>query len=230
MALIHPAGDHAETQYSIDNQPVGNQQNKQASNQLPLNAIQSFEAITGAPPPEFGDKASLVVTTTTKSGLGTTQPFGSFSANYGSFGTYGEDFTFGIGNNHIGNFLVADTARSGRYLDSPEFSPLHDVGNNEQVFDRVDYQAGQNDTLHLDLFAARSWFQIPNTYDQQAAGQDQRAAGPHLQYRSGLGPPAGSDHDPQRQSVLPAGHRAVLSQRECVCRSAGDRLAGPPAG
>jgi len=172
--LIHPAGDHAETQYSIDNQPVGNQQNKQASNQLPLNAIQSFEAITGAPPPEFGDKASLVVTTTTKSGLGTTKPFGSFSANYGSFGSYGEDFTFGIGNNHIGNFLVADSARSGRYLDTPEFSPLHDVGNNERIFDRVDYQAGQNDTLHLDLFAARSWFQIPNTYDQQDSGQDQR--------------------------------------------------------
>lgn len=172
--LIHPAGDHAETQYSIDNQPVGNQQNKQASNQMPLNAIQSFEAITGAPPPEFGDKASLVVTTTTKSGMGSSQPFGSFSANYGSFGTYGEDFTFGIGNNHLGNFIVADTERSGRYLDTPEFSPLHDVGNNERIFDRLDYQAGQNDTLHLDLFAARSWFQIPNTYDQQDAGQDQR--------------------------------------------------------
>src|SRR5207247_2046962 len=57
---IHPAGDHAETQYSFDNQPVTNQQNKQASNQMPLNAVQSFEAITGAPPPEFGDKASLV--------------------------------------------------------------------------------------------------------------------------------------------------------------------------
>ena len=172
--LIHPAGDHAETQYAIDNQPIGNQQNKQASNQLPLNAIQSFEAITGAPPPEYGDKASLVVTTTTKSGMGTTQPFGSFSANYGSFGTYGEDFTFGIGNNRIGNFIVADTERSGRYLDSPEFSPLHDVGNNERIFDRLDFQADQNDTLHLDLFAGRSWFQIPNTYDQQDSGQDQR--------------------------------------------------------
>jgi hypothetical protein len=171
--MIHPAGDHAETQYSIDNQPVANQQNKQASNQIPLNAIQSFEAITGAPPPEYGDKASLVVTTTTKSGMGAVQPFGSFSANYGSFGSYGEDFTFGIGNNKIGNFLVADTSRSGRYLDTPEFSALHDRGNNERIFDRVDYQAGQNDTLHLDLFAARSWFQIPNTYDQEDAGQDQ---------------------------------------------------------
>ncbi len=172
--FFHPLGDHAETQFSIDNQPVGDQQNKQASNQLPLNAIQSFEAISGAPPPEFGDKASLVVTTVTKSGLGVTKPFGSFSTSYGSFGSYSENATFGLGNNRVGNFLVANSARSGRYLDSPEFSPLHDRGNTEQVFDRFDFQAGPQDTLHLNLFAARSWFQIPNTYDQQSSGQDQR--------------------------------------------------------
>ena len=172
--FFHPLGDHAETQYSIDNQPVGDQQNKQASNQLPLNAIQSFEAISGAPPPEYGDKASLVVTTVTKSGLGSLKPFGSFSASYGSFGSIGENFTFGAGNARIGNFLVANSARSGRFLDSPEFAVLHDRGNNQQIFDRFDYQAGPQDTLHLNLFAARSWFQIPNTYDQAAIGQDQR--------------------------------------------------------
>jgi hypothetical protein len=172
--FIHPLGDHAETQYTIDNQPVSNQQNKQASNQMPLNAIQSFEAISGAPPPEYGDKASLVITTVTKSGLGVSKPFGSFSANYGSFGTYGENFTLGLGNNRFGNFLVANSARSGRYLDAPEFATLHDRGNSEQIFDRVDYQVSQNDTLHFNLFSARSWFQIPNTYDQQTAGQDQR--------------------------------------------------------
>ncbi|MEO7143608.1 MAG: TonB-dependent receptor, partial [Bryobacteraceae bacterium] len=37
----------------------------------------------------------------------------------------------------------------------------------------LDYQPGQSDMLHLDLGFARNWFQIPNTYDQQAAGQDQ---------------------------------------------------------
>lgn len=172
--FFHPLGDHAETQFSIDNQPVENQQNKQASNQLPLEAIQSFEAVTGAPPPEFGDKASLVVTVVTKSGLGVSKPFGSFSSSYGSFGTFGENFTFGIGGPKFGYFIAANTNRSGRWLDSPEFSPLHDRGNNEQIFDRLDYQAGQSDTIHLNLFAARSWFQIPNTYDQQFRGQDQR--------------------------------------------------------
>jgi len=172
--FIHPLGDHAETQYSVDNQPIINQQNKQASNQMPLDAIQSFDAIEGAPPPEFGDKASLVVTAVTKSGLNASKPFGSFDLSYGSFGTSNEKFSFGDGNARFGNFFTVNSSRSGRYLDSPEFSPLHDVGNNENFFDRVDYQASAADTLHLNFFLARSWFQIPNTYDQQFAGQDQR--------------------------------------------------------
>ncbi len=172
--FIHPLGDHADTQYSIDNQPITNQQNKQATNQMPLDSIQSFEAVSGAPPPEYGDKASLVVTAITKSGLNAAKSFGSLSTSYGSFGTAAERFTFGDGNAKFGNFFDLEGSRSGRYLDSPEFSPLHDAGNNEKVFDRFDYQAGPHDTLHLNMFLARSWFQIPNTYDQQFAGQDQR--------------------------------------------------------
>ena len=130
--------------------------------------------MTGAPPPEYGDKASLVVNAITRSALGQTHPFGAITADYGSFGTASENFSYGIGGPKFGNFVVANTGRSGRYLDSPEFHPLHDVGNNQQLFDRVDWAPGANDTTHLDLFLARSWFQTPNTYDQQIAGQDQR--------------------------------------------------------
>ncbi len=63
-------------------------------------------------------------------------------------------------------------ARSGRFLDTPEFVAIHAKGNNGSFFDRLDYQPGGKDVFHLNLFFARNWFQIPNTYDQ--AGQDQR--------------------------------------------------------
>jgi hypothetical protein len=33
---------------------------------------------------------------------------------------------------------------------------------------------GAKDFLHVNLFTSRSWFQIPNQFDQQVAGQDQR--------------------------------------------------------
>ncbi len=59
--FFHPLGDHAQTSFSIDGQPIGDQQSKTFSTQIPLNAIQSMELITGAPPAEFGDKTLSAV-------------------------------------------------------------------------------------------------------------------------------------------------------------------------
>jgi hypothetical protein len=172
--FIHPQGDHAQTQFVFDNQPVTDQQNKQFSTAMPEDAIASVEVIAGAPPAEYGDKTSLVINAITKSGLGVSKQFGSLSLDYGSFGTLGEDFTEGFGGKQWGYFIAANTVRSGRYLDPPEFSALHDVGNNETTFQRFDYQPDDSDTMHLNLFFSRAWFQTPNTYDQSTAGQDQR--------------------------------------------------------
>lgn len=171
---FHPLGDHSQTSIYIDGQPVTDQQSKQFSTQIPLNAIQTMELITSTPSAEFGDKTSLVANAVTRSGMGVPRPFGDFSASYGSFGTYGEDFDYGFGTPKFGCFLVADSARSGRFLDGPEFAPIHDIGNSESIFNRLDYQPTGKDTLHLNLFLARNWFQTPNSYDQAATGQDQR--------------------------------------------------------
>ncbi len=172
--FFHPLGDHAETGFSVDNQPITDQQSKQFTNQMPLNAIGSFEVTSGAAPAEFGDKASMVVTAITRSGLGASKPYGNISASYGSFGTVTENLGVGFGGQKWGNFVVANVTRSGRYLDSPEFATMHDVGNNQQFFDRLDWSPHEKDTMHMNLFMGRSWFQTPNTYDQAAAGQDQR--------------------------------------------------------
>lgn len=172
--FIHPQGDHAETQFVFDNQPVTDQQNKNFSTSMPENAIASVEVIAGAPPAEYGDKTSLVINAITKSGLGVQKSFGSETTDYGSFGTINEAITYGNGGKDWGNFISVNGIRSGRYLDPPEFSALHDVGNNQTVFDRGDYQSDSNDTFHLNLFFSRAWFQTPNTYIQQFDGQDQR--------------------------------------------------------
>ena len=169
--FFHPLGDHAQTSYVIDGQPISDQQSKAFSTQMPVNAIQSMELVTGMPSAQYGDKTSLVVDAATKSGLGR-KPFGSVDATYGSFGDISENTSLGFGSAKLGDFTVFNTDRSGRFLDSPEFYPMHDIGNNETFFDRLDYQPTSNDAIHLDLFAARNWFQIPNTYSQ--AGQDQR--------------------------------------------------------
>ncbi|MEO6912381.1 MAG: TonB-dependent receptor, partial [Edaphobacter sp.] len=172
--LFHPMGEHADTTYSIDGQPVSDQQSRVFGNQLSLNAVQSINVINGIAPPEYGDKASLVVQTTTRSGLALPHPTGSLSLNYGSFGTANGSVALGFGTQRFGNFTSFDAVDSGRYLDTPEQRPLHAHGNNENFFDRIDYHPTLMDSLQLNLSASRSWFQNPNQYDQQTAGQDQR--------------------------------------------------------
>src|SRR5438552_5441057 len=169
--FFHPLGDHAETSFQIDGQPINDQQSKVFSTQLPLNAIQGLEAITGAPAAEYGEKTSLVVNATTRSGLGH-KPTGDVSVGYGSFGTGVGEANMGFGSQKAGYFFAANGTRSGRFLDSPESTPIHDIGNNESLFQRFDLQPSRQDALHFDIFLARNWFQIPNTFDQ--LGQDQR--------------------------------------------------------
>jgi hypothetical protein len=170
----HPLGDHFESNISLDNQPISDQQSKFFSTQIPVNIIQSMEVITGAVPPEFGDKTSLVVNAITRSGLNQRKPTGSFNALYGSFGTTHEDGSLAYGNAKGGNFVAFNFEGSGRFLDSPEFTALHDRGTAVNIFDRFDYSPNPTNTFHLNLFLARNNFQTPNEFDQNALGQDQR--------------------------------------------------------
>jgi len=172
--LSHPQGEHADTSFSIDGQPISDQQTRAFSNPISANAIQSMEVINGVPQAEYGDKTSLVIRTATKSGLGVTTPTGSFSAGYGSFGTSTVDGSLSIGSQKLGNFISVDGTNSGRFLDTPEFYPIHAYGNSENIFDRIDVQLNNSDSFHLNLFTGGAWFQIPNDIDQFAAGQNQR--------------------------------------------------------
>jgi Carboxypeptidase regulatory-like domain len=167
--LFHGLGEHAEASFSVDGQPITDQQSKIFSNQIPLDSIQSMEVIAGAPPAEYGDKTSVVINVTTRSGQGVTTPHGSFSTSYGSFGTSTAAADLSYGGQNWGNFISIGGLNSGRFLDPPEFTVLHDKGNEENVFDRVDYQMSTADSLHLNFGYTRSWFQTPNTFDSQNA-------------------------------------------------------------
>jgi hypothetical protein len=157
--LFHGLGDHAENSFSVDGQPITDQQSKVFSNQIPVESIQSLEVISGAPPAEFGDKTSLIIKVTTRSGLGQTTPVGSVRASYGSFGTGNVGFDVAFGGKKWGNFVAANGLRTGRFLDPPEFQAIHDKGNQENLFDRVDYNISSADTIHVNAGYTRSWFQ-----------------------------------------------------------------------
>jgi Carboxypeptidase regulatory-like domain len=163
----HGLGDHASNSYSVDGQSITDQQSKVFSNQIPADSIQSLEVISGAPPAEFGGKTSLVIVVSTRSGLGVTPPHGEVTASYGSFGSVNSGFDLAYGNAKWGNFISVNGLNSGRFLDTPEITILHDKGNEENIFDRVDYKPTLADTISLNIGYSRSWFQTPNSFDAQ---------------------------------------------------------------
>jgi Carboxypeptidase regulatory-like domain/TonB-dependent Receptor Plug Domain len=163
--LFHGMGDHAENSFSVDGQPITDQQSKVFSNQIPLDSIASLEVISGAPPAEYGEKTSVVINVTTRSGQGVTTPHGAVTASYGSFGTSSAGFNLAYGGQDWGNFISANGLNSGRFLDPPEFTVIHAKGNEENVFDRVDYQLSKADSIHVNLGFTRSWFQNPDSFD-----------------------------------------------------------------
>lgn len=167
--LFHGIGDHAENSFSVDGQPITDQQSKVFSNQLPVDSLQSMEVISGAPPAEYGGKTSIVIVATTRSGQGVTTPHGSISASYGTFGTSNVAVDVAYGGKNWGNFISVNGLNTGRFLDPPEFTMIHDKGNEENVFDRVDLQLNTADSLHLNFGYSRSWFQTPNNLDAENA-------------------------------------------------------------
>ena len=169
--LFHGMGDHASNSFSVDGQPITDQQSKVFSNQIPMDSVQSLEVIPGAPSAEYGGKTSLVIVATTRSGLGNPQPHGEVTASYGSFGSSNVGFNLAYGSANVGNFISANVMDTGRFLDPPEFHAIHDKGNEENLFDRVDYQFTAADSVHLNLGYTRSWFQTPNSYDSEYATQ-----------------------------------------------------------
>ena len=166
---MHGLGDHAENSFNIDDQPDTDQHSKTFSNQISIDTIQSMEVISGAPPAEYGGKTSVVIVATTRSGLGITKPHGSVTTSYGSFGSSTVAADVAYGGKKWGNFISLGGLNTGRFLDAPEFAVLHDKGNEENLFDRIDFQLSPADSIRLNFAYSRSWFQTPNSLDAQNA-------------------------------------------------------------
>src|SRR6266704_2971771 len=172
-----------------------------------------MEVISGAPPAEFGEKASVVINVTTRSGQGLTTPHGEVTASYGSFGTSNAGFNFGNGGQKWGNFISANGLNSGQFLDPPEFAVIHAKGNEENVFDRLDFQLSNPDSIHVNLGFTRSWFQTPNSFDAQnaTAWVDNGGVGPSGNPFADLAPDLQQETLSQDRTLTNAGIRSDLS-------------------
>lgn len=172
---IHPRGAHNQMSFVIDGMPITDQLTGAFANSVDPNIVQNVELFTGNIPAEFGNKVSAVVNVTSKTGLGTGRLLGGSVAMSGAgFDTLSQVTQVAGEKGHLGFTFSLNTMKSNRYLDQVSLDNLHNGGNSQRAFSRLDYQAGAHDVLRLNLMAGRSSFELANLRSQHLRGMDER--------------------------------------------------------
>lgn len=172
---IHPRGAHNQMTFVVDGMPITDQLTGAFATSLDTSIVQNIELFTGDTPAEYGLRTAAVANITTRTGLDSGRMFqGSLQASYSQFDNLGQLTQFSGGNDKFGYFASFSAMKSNRFLDAVSIDNLHNGGNAERAFGRMDYRASSKDVLRLNLMAGRSSFELANLRSQHAAGQDQR--------------------------------------------------------
>lgn len=172
---VHPRGAHNQMTYVIDGMPISDQFTGSFATSIDPSMVQSLELYTGDIPPDYGSKISGVANITTHSGFdGGGDFFGMLELGAAQFDTGSAILQLGGAREKLGYFASVSAVKSNRFLDSPSLDNLHNGGNAERGFLRLDYHPTPKDNLRLSLLAGRSSFQLANLRSQHLNGQQQR--------------------------------------------------------
>lgn len=171
---IHPRGAHNQMTFVIDGMPISDQLTGAFSTALDPNLVDNLELHTGNIPAEFGAKVSGVAAISTRSAAGSGRRFfGSTQLSAGQFDTLESTTQFGGERRRLAWFASVFAVKTHRFLDQVSLDNLHNGGNSERGFLRLDYQPSDRDTLHLNVMSGRSSLELANLRSQQAAGMQQ---------------------------------------------------------
>jgi hypothetical protein len=174
---IHPRGAHNQMTFVIDGMPISDQLTGAFANAVDPSVAQTVELFTGNIAAEYGGKVGAVANVTTRSGLGAGRKFtGNTYVDASGFGTANVGAQVAGEVHRFGYSASVNGLKSNRYLDQVSLDNLHNGGNSERGFLRLDFQPGERDILRLSAISGRSSFQLANLRSQHAAGQDQRQA------------------------------------------------------
>ena len=172
---IHPRGAHNQMTFVIDGMPISDQLTGAFANAIDPSVVESLDLYTGNVPAEFGNKVSGVAVVTTRTGLNSGRAFsGSVQAAAAGFDTLSSLTQFAGGAAKLGYFASFTAMKSNRYLDSVSLDNLHNGGNSQRAYTRLDYQPSGRDIFRFSVMAGRSSFQLANLRSQHANLQDQR--------------------------------------------------------
>lgn len=174
---IHPRGAHNQMTFVVDGMPITDQLTGAFANSVDPSIVQTVELYTGHIPAEYGMRVAAVANVTTKSGLGSGRSAGGSlmlsGAEYGTLSMLGQ---VAGERGRFGYSASFHAMKSNRYLDQVSLDNLHNGGNVERGFTRLDFQPTERDTVRFHWMAGRSSFQLANLRSQHARGMDQRQA------------------------------------------------------
>lgn len=171
--LLHARGVDDGFLYVIDGVPVYERLDVLSGLAPDLAAVSAVNVVSGYVPPEFGHKAGGVIEIRSAMAppswsadadvtLGTDQ---SLDGSLAAGGRLGRTLSIRAG-------IIA--ARSDRYLDPVHPDNLHNTGGQSSTFGQMDWSPGSVNRLTAGWGYGRARFDVPNTDDQEEAGQDQR--------------------------------------------------------
>jgi hypothetical protein len=170
---FHFQGFHSQSEYVIDGQTISDQTGITFSNSIDPGIAQSMEVIYGNVPAEYGEKIGTVVNLVTKSGLNSPL-HGDVYGGLARYATYEGGLELGGGSRNFAAFASLNGSTSDRFLDPVNFDSLHNTGGTQRGFLRLDYVSDDlKDQVRLTVLAGRTNRDVPNTFTQQDAGQDQ---------------------------------------------------------
>jgi hypothetical protein len=172
---FHFQGAHSQSEYVIDGQTISDQTGVTFSNSIDPGIAQGIEIIYGNVPAEFGEKVGAVINLTTKSGLGQGAPKTEAYVGASKFSTYEGGISTGGGSQTFGYFGSVNASTSDRFLDPVNFDNLHNRGNTARGFLRLDRQSEDaKSSFRFTALVGATRRDVPNTFTQAEAGQDQR--------------------------------------------------------
>lgn len=172
---IHPRGAHNQMTFVIDGMTISDQLTAAFATALDPNLVDSLELYTGDIPAEFGAKVSGVAVISSRTAAGSGRRlFGSAEVSGGRFDTLQGLAQAGGERGRWAYFGSVYSMKSHRFLDQVSLDNLHNGGNAERAFFRLDGDLGAGDRLRFNAMAGRSSFELANLRSQQGEGMRQR--------------------------------------------------------
>ena len=170
---FHFQGAHSQCEYVIDGQTISDQTGATFSNSIDPEIAQSIEVIYGNVPAQYGEKIGAVMNMTTKSGLGSGKLKGDVNLGASSFSTYDAGVSLEQGSDTFGFYAGLSGSASDRFLDPVNPDNLNNKGDTARGFLRLDWAPSPEDSFRFTALLGQTHRRVPNTYTQEAAGQDQ---------------------------------------------------------